>query len=142
MAHTMFSGEWARAWGERINANERYRDAAGSWEWPLVLSVQADPAFEIPEDRAVYLDLYRGECREAREATAADLDAAPFAIRSDAVTWKQVLDGKLEPIMGLMRGKLKLTKGSMATLARYVRAAKELVRSAQEVDTDFPAGLR
>lgn len=142
MAHLMFSGEWAREWGERINANADYRDAARGWEWPLVLSVQADPSLEIPEERAVYLDLYRGECREARAASKEDMDSAPFAIRADAYTWKQVLDGKLEPIMAIMRGKLKLTKGSMATLAGYVRAAKELVRSAQEVETAFPPGLQ
>lgn len=138
----IFTEEWAHVWGERINANPEYAAAARSWEWPLVFIVQADPSLEIPEERGVYLDLYRGECREARAATKEDVDSAPFAIRGDAHTWKRVLDGELEPIMAIMRGKLKLTRGSMATLARYVRAAKELVRSAQQIDTAFPPGLR
>lgn len=137
----MFTDAWARAWGEQLQTNQAYKAAAKNWEWPLVLTLKADPSLGIPEDRSVYLDLFHGDCREARAATRDESQQVPYVISADAYTWKQVLIGKLEPISSIMRGKLKLVKGSMATLAGYVLAAKELVNSACEVDTLFPEGL-
>jgi hypothetical protein len=39
-----------------------------------------------------------------------------------------------------MGGKLKLAKGSLFALLPYAKAAKELVRSAIDVDTSYPDG--
>jgi putative sterol carrier protein len=140
MSYEMFTHEWAVACGEQINANEDYRLAARSWQWPLVLTMRAEPALGLTE-RAVYLDLYGGDCREARAATAADLAGVPYVISADPRTWKRVLDRELEPLFGLMRGKLKLARGSLASLLPYVAAAKEMVLSAACVDTRFPQGV-
>ncbi|HET9225671.1 MAG TPA: hypothetical protein VFR31_03330 [Thermoanaerobaculia bacterium] len=49
-----------------------------------------------------------------------------------------MLDGELEPISGIMRGKLKLARGSLATLLPYVPAPKQLVVSATRVETVVP----
>jgi putative sterol carrier protein len=140
MSYEVFTHDWAVACREQINENEDYRQAAKNWEWPLVLTMAADIGLSVPE-RSVYLDLYHGECREARAATAADLDAAPYAISADPQTWKQVLERDLEPIFGLMRGKLKLAKGSLISLLPYTAAAKEMVLSAACVETEFPTGV-
>ena len=140
MSYEMFTHDWAVACGEQINANEDYRKAARSWHWPLVLTMTADSRRNLPE-RSVYLDLYEGDCREARSATPADLDGAPFVISADLRTWRQVLERDLEPIFGLMRGKLKLAKGSLVSLLPYVSAAKEMVLSAACVETRYPEGV-
>ena len=140
MSYDMFTHDWAVACGEQINANEDYRKAARSWRWPMVLTMMADSRRGLPE-RSVYLDLYQGDCREARAATPADLEGAPFVISADPHTWKLVLDRDLEPIFGLMRGKLKLVKGSLVSLLPYTTAAKEMVLSAACVETRFPAGV-
>jgi hypothetical protein len=39
-----------------------------------------------------------------------------------------------------MGGKLKLAKGSLFALLPYAKAAKELVKSAIDVDASFPDG--
>ena len=137
----VFSDEWAKAWGEKINQNVQYQQAAQTWEWPLVLTMQNDPSIGLEEDRSVWLDLYRGECREARAASKEDIDKATYVISGDPYTWKQVLDRKLEPISTIMRGKLKLVKGNMSTLSGYVLAAKYLVESALDLETEYPEGL-
>ncbi|MEO1370211.1 MAG: SCP2 sterol-binding domain-containing protein, partial [Acidobacteriota bacterium] len=80
-------------------------------------------------------------CRAARAATAEDLDAADFALRASAETWRRVLDGALEPILGLMSGKLKLRTGSLAALTPYMQASRELVAAAARVDSTFPDHL-
>lgn len=58
-------------------------------------------------------------------------------IRAGADVWRQVLDGGLEPIFGLLAG--KLTRGSLAKLTPYARASRELVNAAARVDSSFPA---
>src|SRR4051794_7892943 len=140
MSYEMFTHDWAVACREQINANQDYRKAAQSWHWPLVLTMIADAKAGLAA-RSVYLDLYEGDCREARAATAADLDGVPYVITADPRTWKKVLDRELEPIFGLMRGKLKLAKGSLASLLPYVAAAKEMVLAVACVDTRYPQGV-
>lgn len=140
MAAEIFTDDWARAWCEEINASPAYRKAAAEWEGEVVLQLSANPARGIDRDRAICADLWHGECRAARAATEEDLAAAPFVIRGDPHSWGRVLEGSLDPIMGLMRGKLKLTRGKLTTLARYVLAAKELVAAATRVDSSFPEG--
>ncbi|HEY8393414.1 MAG TPA: SCP2 sterol-binding domain-containing protein [Thermaerobacter sp.] len=141
MAYPAFSEEWAKAYKDRINENVTYREAARTWEWPLALVLEADPSLGVEEDRAIVLDLYRGECRDARIATRDELDGVPYVISADAYTWKQVMDGQLDPLAAMMRGKLKIVKGDMGVLSGYVIAAKELVTCAQKVETEFPEGV-
>ncbi|HEY3365438.1 MAG TPA: SCP2 sterol-binding domain-containing protein [Symbiobacteriaceae bacterium] len=141
MGYVLFGDDWVNAYKESLGRSAEYRKAAAKWEWPLVLKVQKDPSLGLPDDLAVYLDLWHGECRGARVATAADLESAPYIVSADAFTWKQVLEKKMEPIGGIVRGKLKLARGSIITLAGYVQAAKYLVEAATEVATDFPGGL-
>lgn len=140
MAGEIFTGEWARDWCREINDSEAYREAAESWEGGVVLCVQADPSYGLDEPRAVYVDLWHGECREARAATEEDREEAPYVIAADPYSWKKVLNGEMDPISGLMRGKMKLERGSVVELARYVTAAKELVRAATRVEAAYPEG--
>ncbi|MBE3557179.1 MAG: SCP2 sterol-binding domain-containing protein [Firmicutes bacterium] len=140
MSVPFFSEAWANVWKEKLNASDAYHTAAANWEWPLVVVFKADPDLGIDEDIGIYLDLYHGECREARLATPQDQEKVPYVISADAYTWKQILNRELDPIMGIMQGKMKLEKGDMATLAGYVLAAKELVNTALEIETSFPEG--
>jgi putative sterol carrier protein len=140
MSYEMFTHDWAVACGKQINANEDYRQAARTWHWPLVLIMTAVPGLNLSE-RSVYLDLFEGECREARAATPADAESVPYVISADPKTWKRMLERELEPIFALMRGKLKLVKGSLVSLLPYVAAAKEMVLSAACVETRYPSGL-
>jgi putative sterol carrier protein len=134
----LFSEAWVARAVDGIRSNAAYQKAATTWEGAMVLSLQADPSLGVPEARGAFLDLWHGECRGGHVATPADAEAAQYIISADAFTWKQVFEGKLEPITGLLRGKLKLTKGNMIVLAKYVMAAKALVSAATEIPTKFP----
>ncbi len=132
----IFTQPWADAYFEAINANAAYQEAGRKWEGPLALMVRANPAIDIPLDRGVLLDLWHGNCRSA-EAVDRDgaFQAADYVIEADTNTWKEVLAGRLDPLKGLMFGKLKLKKGRLTALLPYTRASKEMVRSATEVPT-------
>lgn len=141
MAYEVFSPDWVEQYRLRINENEAYRQAAADWEYPLAFVLEANPALGLTEDKGVYLDLFHGECREARPATGDDLANTPYVIAADAYTWMQVIDGELDPLAGMMRARLKLRRGNLSVLYGYITAAKELVRSAQQVGTVFPEGV-
>ncbi len=51
---------------------------------------------------------------------------AEFIIRAPFSTWRQVIEGKLDPIQGMMTRQLKL-QGNMMKIMRYPKAAKEIV---------------
>jgi putative sterol carrier protein len=140
MAAEIFTDDWARAWNDAINANADYKRAATKWEGAIAMVMSPDGDMGIPEERVVIADLWHGDCRSARAATAANLADVPYLIKATPTNWKSVLSGKTDPIVGLMGGKLKLAKGSLFALLPYAKAAKELVNSAIAVDTIFPEG--
>jgi putative sterol carrier protein len=123
MAAEIFTEKWAKAWGKGVNENAAYRKAAANWEGAIALVMTQDASRGITTERSVIADLWHGDCRGAK-----------------AETWKSVLSGEVDPIFGLLRGKLKLAKGSIFSLVPYAVAAKELVNSAAGVDTSFPKG--
>jgi putative sterol carrier protein len=138
MAHEVFTNDWAVAWGEAIRASDAYRRAAKRWQWPMVITMTLGP--ELPE-RSVFLDLFEGDCREARSANETDRAAVPYVLSGDFQSWKQVLEKDLDPILALMMGKLKLEKGSLAALIPYVTSARELVATAAQVPYRLPEGF-
>jgi putative sterol carrier protein len=48
-----------------------------------------------------------------------------------------VIERKLDPIKGMMEGKLKLVRGDLPTMIRFVEPARIVVASASKVPTDF-----
>lgn len=140
MAAEIFTQEWAALWADAINANQAYKDAAQKWEGAIGLVMTAATDMGIPAERVVVADLWHGECRGAHAATTAELADVPYQISASPGTWKNVLAGATDPIVGLVGRKLKLTKGSLFALLPYAKAAKELVASASRVDTTYPPG--
>lgn len=133
-----FGQAWADAYKQALNANEDYAEAGETWEGPIALKLRAAPDHGIPEDRAVLLDLWHGECRQATAMGAEEAtEAAEYVIEADRSTWRKVLDGDLDPLKGLMFGKLRLTKGKLRKLIPYTKASQQMVASAQDVPTDL-----
>jgi putative sterol carrier protein len=129
-AGELFGSDWAAAFAAAIAASAAYREAARDWEWPLALVETGNPP------RGVLLDLYRGHCRGARTLVPQDLDSVPLAIEASPQAWRQLLAENADPLLAVMSGKLRLTRGSLAQLLPYVRAAKELVAVARRTPYD------
>ena len=140
MGAEIFTDDWAKLWNDSINANGNYKKAAEKWEGAIAMVMTPDTQMGIPEERMVIADLWHGDCRSAKAASETDLEDTPYLIKAEPAAWKSVLAGKRDPIVGLMGGKLKLAKGSLFALLPYAKAAKELVKSAIEVDTSYPEG--
>lgn len=133
-----FSDEWAKEWGEILNGRPAYREVAGNWEGSVALVMTRDSSANS-ERKAVFVDLWHGQCRAARTATEADLEEARYVLTGTATSWREVLTGKLAPLMAVMGGKIRLARGSMASLVPHAAAARELVVAATGMETRFPA---
>jgi putative sterol carrier protein len=138
MSFSFPSQEWADAYKTAINANDAYKVAGKDWTFGVVaMVVKADPSLGIEEDMALWQNVHQGQCLEAKVVPAREAESAPFIIVADYARWKSVLKKDVDPIKAMMQGKLKLTKGNMPLMVKFVHATKELVESASRVPTKF-----
>lgn len=132
------SAEWCAAYKDAINANADYKVVGRDWtHGPVAMVVTAEPAIGLPTDLAMWLDVHQGECRGCRLVSREEAENAAFVIVASHARWKEVIRKQLDPTKGLMQGKLKLTKGHMPTMVKYVTASKGLVESTSRVPTQF-----
>ena len=138
MSHLFPSPEWAAAYKDAINANPKYKDAGKDWTHGVVaMVVKADSKLGIEKDTGLWLDVDRGHCKECKIVSWDEAQAAPFVIVADYAKWKSVIKKELDPIKGMMQNKLKLTKGHMPTIVKYVTSQRELVETTSLVPTKF-----
>jgi putative sterol carrier protein len=137
MRVAIFPGEeWIRELIDRINGSEEYREAASTWEGDVSFVFGAEPDKGVPDDVWVWLDLWHGECRGGGIVSPDEGAAARYVIRAPYSRWKDVVRGDLDPVRGMMQGKLRVS-GDLPTIVRYVRAANELVHLTTTVRTEF-----
>jgi putative sterol carrier protein len=120
-----------------VNASEEYKIAAAEWEGDIAFEILAEPDRRFPDDVWGYLDLWHGGCRRGGVVTPAEAGDAAYTLTAPYSRWKDVVRGELDPIKGMMQGKLRV-RGDLPTIVRQVRAARELVRLTGEVETTFP----
>jgi len=134
------SVEWTAAFKDAINGNEGYAKHGEGWtHGKVAYVVEPRPELGIEGDTAMVLDLHAGKCRDAVLTDAETAEEADFVIFAAYERWREVLSGELDPTKAMMQNKLKLEKGHLPTIVKYVLASKELVRSAIVIDTDYPA---
>ena len=131
------SKEWVDDYVQGINASPAYHDAAATWEGDICYVFEAEPDKGVTEAVWVWMDLWHGECREARYGVPAEEgERAKFVIRAPYSRWKDVINRRLDPVRGMITGKLKL-RGDLPAIVRHIGAAKELVNLAAAVPTRF-----
>jgi putative sterol carrier protein len=134
MALKFPSDEWIKELGRQLNASASYERSARDWEGDFVFICEPDAAFD--GTAYLFLGLYHGKSTDAALLASEDEREAQFVIRAPFSAWRQVIEGKLDPIQGMMMRKLKLS-GDMRMILRYVAAAKEIVSCCALILTDF-----
>ncbi|MBW2508384.1 MAG: SCP2 sterol-binding domain-containing protein [Deltaproteobacteria bacterium] len=137
--HRFPSVEWTQALRVALNNSRAYREAGKAWTFGSVaMIVRADPHKGLDHDAAVVLHVHRGECHGAQfiedESDPTDAD---FVIVGSYARWRAVIEGQLDPIKGMMEGKLRLVRGHLPTIIRFVEPSRLLVASASKVPTRF-----
>jgi putative sterol carrier protein len=134
MALKFPSDEWIKALGQKLNDSASYERSAKNWEGDFIFISEPDATSDA--EAYLFLGLYHGKSTGAAMLASEDEREAQFIIRAPFSAWRQVIEGKLDPIQGMMMRKLKLT-GDMKMILRYVAAAKEIVSCCALIPTDF-----
>jgi putative sterol carrier protein len=129
------SQEWAGALKKALETSQAYKEAAKKWEGDLYIIVEPDAAYK--HRHIFYLDLWHGECREARVIADENEKSPKYRIFGPFTNMKQILDKKVDPVQSMMTGKIKV-KGDMAQIMKMPRAAVELVNGMTAFETVFP----
>jgi len=129
--------EWFQAYIEAINASEEYASYTPDWEGDAIILVGAEPDNGVPADVHGLLDLWHGGCRGGGVVGPERAEIAEFVLRAPYSRWKDVIKGDLEPVKGLVQGKLRV-RGDLQKILRYVKGTQELAYIAGQVDTTFP----
>ncbi len=128
------SEEWIKEFQRQMNASEAYERAGKGFEGDWVFIVEADDVF--PETIYFFMSLSHGKCTDAAMITSEHEREAQYFLRAPFSTWRKVIEGKLDPIQGLMMRKMKL-KGNLMKVMRYPTAAREMMHCVMSVPTDF-----
>ena len=134
MALKFPSDEWIKELSNQLNLSEAYERSAKDWEGDFVFVVEPDDAY--PETAYLFLGLYHGKSPDAAMVASEDERETEFVIRAPFSNWRQVIEGKMDPIQGMMTRRLRLA-GNMMKIMRYPKAAKEIVTCCALVPTDF-----
>jgi len=132
------SSEWCSAYKDAINASPGYKAASREWTYgPVAMVVTADPAIGLAADMGMWLDVHEGVCRACTLTSREEAEKASFVLVAPYARWKEVIRKELDPTKGMMQNKLKLTKGHMPTMVKFVTSNKELVEATTRVPTQF-----
>lgn len=134
MAIPFPSDEWIKELSRLLNASESYERAAKDWEGDFLFVIEMDE--RLDETAYLYLDLYHGKSPSAMQLRAPDEKTAAYTLSAPFGAWRRVIEGKLDPIQGMMTKKLRVA-GNMMQIMRYPKAAKEIVSCCALVPTDF-----
>ena len=129
----VFTEPWTERFREEINDSDSYRSHGATWNAPIALEMSFTG--DAPS-RTVVLHLHHGTCERA--SCGHGSDGVGLVVRTDVPGWQRILAGRMDPIWGIMSGKLKLVRGSLSELVPYARAAKALVDSAARIEATFP----
>jgi putative sterol carrier protein len=126
------SDEWIQVFKDELNRNADYERAAKDWEGDFLFVIL--PEGELENEVKYYVDLWHGKCREAYRVNGNKNTA--FTFSGSYSNWKKLIENELDPIKGFIHGLFKI-KGDSFKILSYVKAAKELINTANRIPTEF-----
>jgi len=134
-----FSEEWIDAWADSIQKSDKYKQAGKNWNSILIIKIRPKPEYlEDNNSIGVYLDLSYGECKSMRYAVADDEDKSDVILSADEKTWVDIVEKSSDPTMAIMKGVIKIEKGSLITLSTQRKAATALLKTAPAIHGGKP----
>lgn len=128
--------DWIEEYVKTLNENKAYEEAAITWEGDFLFIVWPEKEAGIDKEVVMWMDLWHGKCRDHAMLPNREARETAFIYEGEYANWKEIIEGRLDPIKALLTRKMKLT-GDRAKVMRATRAAKELVRTAQMIKTEF-----
>ena len=137
MAYVFPSEEWIQELKNQIAASEEYKESGAKWEaGDICFVIYATADLGLNEKYYIWLDLFRGQCREAKRVSPEAGEKAKFLIGADYDRWQQIFKQELDPVRAMMMGRIKV-RGDLPTLIKFTKAASDLLQCAARVPTEF-----
>jgi len=134
MKYKFPSDDWIKKLQEMLNSSESYQRSAKDWEGDFMFTVEPDDTYD--QTTYLHLELYHGKSPGAALVEENQLPETEFSLNAPFSTWRRVIEGKLDPIQGMMTRQLKL-KGDLMKIMRYPKAAQEIVSCCADVPTEW-----
>ncbi len=128
------SDAWIKALQDVLNIDEEYARIAHNWEGDLTFVVEAEGARAKPI--YMYMDLWHGKCRDARQVADLDEKKAAFLLAAPFSVFQKIVQGKLDPMQAMMTRQLKVT-GNMVYMMRNVPTVLRFVKCTSKIDSGF-----
>jgi putative sterol carrier protein len=128
------SDAWIKALSDKLNESESYERSAKDWEGNFIFIIEPDTRYG--QTAYLYLGLHHGKSPDAAMLTHPDDKQTEYALSAPYGTWLKVLEGKLDPILGMMTRQLKL-QGNLMMIMRYPKAATEIIECTKLIPTEF-----
>lgn len=147
--------EWAEQYAKALNENEEYRAAAGpkgfppdGWEGDYIFVVE--PGGNLDHKIEMWIGLYHGDCTGAKilkegekyqivkpgEKAPEGVIGVEFIYSATYDNWEKILKKELDAVKAMLKGQAKL-QGDMAKVLRATKAAKEMVNTSANIDTQY-----
>ena len=136
--------EWVSELEKKIQNDERYKQAAKTWEGSLVLVFKEMAGIDLDKNIFVFMDLWHGECHSVKIVPPEVGLTGEYVLEAPYERWKKVMRKELNVVKEIATMKLKLVPFSIkkaAKLAAATQAAIRLVDLAGEVSDRFPDEL-
>jgi len=132
------SDGWIKEFQKICNGDPEFKELGGHFTGKFIFQIEAEPGLL---DKPSYLFYFpdRGEVKEAMALSSPDERAdADYVIAGKYSVWKNIVQGKQEPLRALMTRKLRLVKGRQLKILKEVRLALKIMNSCLKVDAEFP----
>ena len=128
---SLYSPGWIEQWFEAIKSDETYKKEARHWNQSVILLFNPVPPILLEHNAlGFFLDLKYGECHELRYASETDLDTTDVILEASEQDWTQLLERGGDPMMLIMKKKIRLKKGGLIWLSTQRKAASALLATA------------
>lgn len=126
--------EWLKELQRILNASDEYRSAGKNWEGSLTLVSEPDETYD--KHHYIWINPYHGQVLDVAEMNSVDEKPSPFILTGTYSTWKGIVKGEIDPIKGLMKGKITVD-GNVSYLVTQVKQAQALLKGLMQVETRF-----
>ena len=128
MGYPFPSEAWLKALEETINTDEKYAQTAKKWEGDIIFKITPDDKSSGELPILYYMDLWHGECREAKILSHIEEKSdAKFIFEMTRSQTIKILEGELDAIQAMVTRKLKV-RGDIAYLLRNVPIVLDFIR--------------
>ncbi len=132
------SDEWIKELSRICNEDPEFKTVAGKFSGKFIFQVEPEEG-KLDQTALLSVRVEHGTTSEARALSSLDeCPDADYVVTGKYSVWKNVVQGKQEPLRAIMTRKLKLVKGKQLNLLKEVKLALKIMNTSAGIDAVYP----